>query len=127
MEVAAIWGCSRDAGTLGQSEPQMHISKVKADPYSAKRCWVQGSAASHAGTILAWTAIWRRWGPESWAERGRKRRKSAIIATARKLAVLLHRSWVNGEVYEPLRQQQITGRWQCAACKSTKNIGQERK
>jgi transposase len=26
-----------------------------------------------------------------------------VIATARKLAVLLHRLWVSGEVYEPLR------------------------
>jgi hypothetical protein len=26
-----------------------------------------------------------------------------VIATARKLAVLLHRLWVSGEAYEPLR------------------------
>jgi len=38
------------------------------------------------------------------AERGGKNgKKRAIIATARKLAVLLHRLWVSGEVYEPLR------------------------
>jgi hypothetical protein len=37
------------------------------------------------------------------AERGGKSGKTrAIIATARKLAVLLHRLWVSGEVYEPL-------------------------
>jgi hypothetical protein len=30
-------------------------------------------------------------------------KKRAIIATARNLAVLLHRLWVSGEVYEPLR------------------------
>ncbi|HZQ69537.1 MAG TPA: IS110 family transposase, partial [Terriglobales bacterium] len=29
-------------------------------------------------------------------------KKRAIIATARKLAVLLHHLWVSGEVYEPL-------------------------
>jgi hypothetical protein len=28
-----------------------------------------------------------------------------IIATTRKLAVLLHRLWVSGEVYEPLRNR----------------------
>jgi hypothetical protein len=32
--------------------------------------------------------------------------KRAIIATARKLSVLLHRLWVRGEVYEPLRNRQ---------------------
>jgi len=26
-----------------------------------------------------------------------------VVAVARKLAVLLHRLWVTGEVYEPLR------------------------
>jgi transposase len=26
-----------------------------------------------------------------------------VVATARKLAVLLHRLWVSGEAYEPLR------------------------
>ena len=37
------------------------------------------------------------------AERGGKSgKKRAIIATARKLAVLLHRLWVSGEVYEAL-------------------------
>src|SRR5215468_5393997 len=37
------------------------------------------------------------------AERGgRNGKKRAIVATARKLAVLLHHLWVSGEVYEPL-------------------------
>ena len=38
------------------------------------------------------------------AEHGDKRgKKRAVIAVARKLAVLLHRLWVSGEVYVPLR------------------------
>ena len=38
------------------------------------------------------------------AERGGKRaKKRAVIAVARKLAVLLHRLWVSGETYQPLR------------------------
>jgi hypothetical protein len=38
------------------------------------------------------------------AARGRKNaKKRAVVAVARKLAVLLHRLWVTGEVYEPLR------------------------
>jgi transposase len=31
-------------------------------------------------------------------------KKKAVVAVARKLAVLLHRLWLTGEVYEPLRQ-----------------------
>jgi hypothetical protein len=39
------------------------------------------------------------------AERGGKNgKKRAVVATARKLAVLLHRLWVSGEAYEPLRK-----------------------
>ncbi len=30
-------------------------------------------------------------------------KKRAVVAVARKLAVLLHKLWVSGEVYEPLR------------------------
>ena len=34
---------------------------------------------------------------------GRNAKKRALVAVARKLAVLLHKLWVSGEVYEPLR------------------------
>jgi len=36
----------------------------------------------------------------------RRAKKRAVVAVARKLAVLLHRLWVSGEVYEPLRNSQ---------------------
>jgi transposase len=40
------------------------------------------------------------------AERGgQAAKKRAIVAVARRLAVLLHRLWVTGEVYEPLRRE----------------------
>ena len=39
---------------------------------------------------------------------GRNGKKRAIVATARKLAVLLHHLWVSGEVYEPLHNSQRT-------------------
>ena len=34
---------------------------------------------------------------------GKNAKKRAVVAVARKLAVLLHRLWVSAEVYEPLR------------------------
>ncbi len=41
---------------------------------------------------------------EKLAARGVKRaKKRAVTAVARKLSVLLHRLWVSGETYEPLR------------------------
>jgi len=44
----------------------------------------------------------RRWGLKLAERGGRNGKKRAIIATARKLAVLLHHLWVSGEAYEPL-------------------------
>ena len=35
---------------------------------------------------------------------GKNAKKCAIVAVARKLAVLLHHLWITGETYEPLRE-----------------------
>jgi transposase len=43
----------------------------------------------------------RRWGLKLLARGGSGARQKAIMAVARKLAVLMHRLWVTGEVYEP--------------------------
>jgi transposase len=48
----------------------------------------------------------RRWGLKLAERGGRNGKKRAIIATARKLAVLLHHLWVSGEAYEPLHNSQ---------------------
>ena len=45
----------------------------------------------------------RRWGLRLAERGGKNAKKRAVVAVARKLAVLLHRLWVSGEVYEPLR------------------------
>jgi len=55
---------------------------------------------ARAGLVRARTGLINR--GLKLAERGGKNgKKRAIVATARKLAVLLHRLWVSGEVYEP--------------------------
>ena len=100
---------SRDAGCFvglqpgrrnsGESEPQMHISK-QGDEY-LRTLLVQG--AHYILGPFGEDSDLRRWG-QKLAERGGKNaKKRAVVAVARKLAVLLHRLWVSGEVYEPLR------------------------
>jgi transposase len=82
----------------GERRPQLPITK-EGDIY-LRALLVQG-----AHCILS------RQGPDTdlkrWGERmctgGRNAKKRAIVAVARKLAILLHRLWVTGEVYEPLR------------------------
>lgn len=46
----------------------------------------------------------RRYGIRLCERGGKNAKKRAVVAVARKLGVLLHRLWVSGEVYEPLRQ-----------------------
>jgi transposase len=45
----------------------------------------------------------RRHGERIAARGGNRAKKRAAVAVARKLSVLLHRLWVSGETYEPLR------------------------
>jgi len=48
----------------------------------------------------------KRWGRAIMERGGKNARKRAAVAVARKLAVLLHRLWINGEVYEPLHNSE---------------------
>ena len=45
----------------------------------------------------------RRWGLKLAQRGSRNAKKRAVVAVARKLAVLLHKLWVSGETYEPLK------------------------
>ena len=48
----------------------------------------------------------RRFGLRLSARGGKTAKKRAVVAVARKLAVLLHRLWKNGEEYKPLYKPQ---------------------
>src|SRR6201998_2028212 len=86
----------------GESDPQKGISK-EGDRY-LRTMMVQG--AHYILGPFGEDSDLRRWG-QKLAERGGKNaKKRAVVAVARKLAVLLHRLWVGGEVYEPLRNSQ---------------------
>ena len=45
----------------------------------------------------------KRWGLKLAGKGNKNAKKRALVAVARKLAILLHHLWVNGEVYDPLR------------------------
>src|SRR6202451_1648768 len=85
----------------GSSTPQLHISK-EGDPY-LRTLLVQG--AQHILGPFGQDSDLRRWGLKLAERGGKNGKKRAVIAVARKLAVLLHRLWVSGEAYEPLRNQ----------------------
>jgi transposase len=97
-DVGCYLGLQPGRRNSGQSEPQMHISK-EGVPY-LRTLLVQG--AQHILGPFGVDCDLRRWGLKLAQRGGRNGKKRAIVATARKLAVLLHHLWVSGEVYEPL-------------------------
>ncbi len=82
----------------GNSAPQLRITKAGSG--HLRRLLVQ--SAHYTLSSLARDSRLRRWGLELASRGGKNGRKRAIIAVARKLAVLLHKLWVTGQVYEPL-------------------------
>jgi transposase len=101
-DVGCYVGLRPKQSESGQSQPQLRISK-EGDRY-LRTLLVQGAhcVVSRRGpdTDL------KRWGLKLAGRGGKNGKKRAIVAVARKLGILLHRLWVTGEVYEPLRNSQ---------------------
>jgi len=95
----------------GDSQPQLGISKV--GDVMLRRLLV-GSAHYILGPFGPDTDL-RRYGLRLCERGGKNAKKRAAVAVARKLAVLLHRLWISGEVYEPLRHAPPTAEVQEAA------------
>lgn len=87
----------------GERSPQLPITK--AGNNYMRRVLV-GSAQYILGPFGPDTDL-RRHGLRLAQRGGKNAKKRAVVAVARKLAVLLHRLWVTGEVYEPLRNSNL--------------------
>jgi transposase len=100
-DVGCYVGLRPKQSESGQSQPQLPITK-EGDRY-LRTLLVQGAHCVLSGrgpdTDL------KRWGKLA-GHGGKNAKKRAVVAVARKLAVLLHRLWATGEVYEPLRNSQ---------------------
>jgi transposase len=97
--VGAYLGLVPARDQSGDRDPQKRISK-EGDEMLRKL--LVGSAHYILGPFGSDSDL-RRHG-EKIASRGAKNaKKRAVVAVARKLAVLLHSLWMSGEVYEPLR------------------------
>ena len=108
LETPLRFGRSRDVGPYlglvpkqedsGDSQPQLSISK--AGDQMLRKLLV-GSAHYILGPFGPDTDL-RRFGMRLCERGGKNAKKRAVVAVARKLAVLLHRLWASGEVYVPL-------------------------
>jgi transposase len=115
IEDAGRFERSRDVGPYlgltparrqsGSRDPQLGITKA-GDELLRK---LLVNCAQHMLGRHGQDSDLRRWGlglVEAGQRAGKQgARKRAAAAVARKLAVLLHRLWVSGEEYDPLRQQ----------------------
>lgn len=97
-QVGAYLGLTPRLSESGDSKPQLRITKA-------------GDVDLRSLLVTSSQYILGPWGPDSdlkrWglalAERGAKNgKKRAVVAVARRLAVLLHHLWATGEVYDPL-------------------------
>jgi transposase len=97
--VGAYLGLRPARSQSGKGDPELHITK--AGDCDLRRLLVQ--SAQYIMGPFGKDSDLRRFGL-ALAARGRKSaKKRALIAVARKLAVLLHRLWVSGADYDPLR------------------------
>jgi transposase len=102
-EVGPYVGLVPKQDESGESAPQLGITKT--GDIMLRRLLV-GSAHYILGPFGEDCDL-RRQGMKLAAQGGKNAKRRAIVAVARKLAVLLHRLWVTGDVYEPLRQHSV--------------------
>ncbi len=104
--VGAFLGLRPKKRQSGGSDPELRITK--AGDRDLRRLLVQG--AQYILGPFGTDSDLRRWGLALAGRGGKNTKKRAIVATARKLAVLLHRLWMTGEVYDPLRRAGLKSR-----------------
>jgi transposase len=98
-DVGPYLGLAPKQEDSGDIQPQLGISK--AGDRMLRKLLV-GSAHYILGPFGPDTDL-RRFGMKLYEHGGKNARKRATVAVARKLAVLLHRLWISGDTYEPLR------------------------
>jgi transposase len=98
--VGAYFGLVPARRSSGQMDPQLRISK-QGDGF-VRRLLV--SSAHYILGPFGPDCELRRFGQRLAAAGGKNAKRRAVVAVARKLAVLLHRLWVSGEPYQPLRR-----------------------
>ena len=97
--VGAYLGLVPARDQSGERDPQKRISKEGDE--MLRRLLVSG--AHYVLGPFGSDSDLRRHGEKIASRGGKNAKKRAVVATARKLSVLLHSLWMSGEVYEPLR------------------------
>jgi transposase len=98
-DVAAYLGLTPKRHQSGETDQQLRISK--AGNKQLRSLLVQ--CAQYLLGRFGPDSDLKRWGNRMFERGAKNGKKRAIVAVARKLAVLLRRLWTTGDAYEPLR------------------------
>lgn len=98
-DVGAWVGLTPDKQASGDSDPQLSIHR-RGDAYLRRLLVI---VSHHILGPFGKDSDLRRYGLRLCERGGGNAKKRAVCAVARKLSVLLHRLWVSGLPYEPLR------------------------
>jgi transposase len=98
-QVGPYLGLCPDVAQSGDSNPQLHISK--AGNGFLRKLLVQ--AAHYITGPFAEDSTLRRVGLRLMASGGSRGKRRAVVAVARRLAVILHRLWKTGDAYDCFR------------------------
>lgn len=97
--VGAYVGLAPASQQSGDSDPQLRITKA-GNPF-LRRLLV--NCAQYMLGPFGTDSTLQRYGHSLMRRGGKNAKRRAVVAVARKLAVLLHRLWTTGEEYEELR------------------------
>ncbi len=101
--VGAYVGLRPRTRQSGEQQPQLRITKAGD---ALLRRYLVTAAQYILGPFGPDTDL-RRFGSKLAERGGKAAKKRAVVAVARKLAVLLHRLWMTGEEYKPLGYGQL--------------------
>jgi transposase len=100
-DVGCYLGLRPKRDDSGQSQPELRITK-EGDVYLRK---LLVECAQRILSRQSPESDLKEWGLKIAAKGKKKAKRRAVVAVARKLAILLHRLWVDGQPYQPQRRR----------------------
>jgi transposase len=100
-DVGCYLGLRPKRDDSGQSQPELRITK-EGDVYLRK---LLVECAQRILSRQSPESDLKQWGLKIAANGKKKAKRRAVVAVARKLAILLHRLWVDGQPYQRRRLQ----------------------
>ena len=105
-DVGCYLGLRPRSSQSGETNPEMRISK-EGDTYLRKLLVQCAQVILSPRSPVSDLKIW---GARIAAKGKKKAKRRAVVAVARKLAILLHRLWVSGERYYAMRIERLAAR-----------------